>query len=303
MFVDYQTTRDQAHLIGQKASHGCSYADNWSSIPFQRMPNVSLQPGSRDVSEKDIIGATDDGVLDQGRWKLQHRSPALQLPVQRADVLGGQERHASRRSCATSPTSRTRRSSGSRATCSGGRSTYTLGGAFYDGKGQPGTDQRRQPRLPRRAFRAGQRPQYGTLTALPFDLHHDLDKRTGQGADRSRARVQQGGGDARHVERRRAGQPALRSKHRDDVGRIVRLQPGDHGGFRETHRHRDHGGVRRCEPAAGGAQRGRDREALAGEPRGHAGRGPADVRAGPRVLRRRGRRLSRMARLVGRHGD
>ena len=42
VFVDYQTTRDQAHLIGQKASHGCSYADNWSSVPFQRMPNVSL---------------------------------------------------------------------------------------------------------------------------------------------------------------------------------------------------------------------------------------------------------------------
>ena len=45
MFVDYQTTRDQAHLIGQKASHGCSYADNWASVPFQRMPNVSLEPG------------------------------------------------------------------------------------------------------------------------------------------------------------------------------------------------------------------------------------------------------------------
>ena len=36
------------------------------------------------------------------------------------------------------PTSRTRRSSGSRATCSGGKSTYELGGAFNDGKGQPG---------------------------------------------------------------------------------------------------------------------------------------------------------------------
>ena len=28
-----------------KASHGCSYADSWGSIPFQRMPNVSLEPG------------------------------------------------------------------------------------------------------------------------------------------------------------------------------------------------------------------------------------------------------------------
>ena len=118
VFVDYQTTRDQAHLINQKASHGCSYADNWSSVPFQRMPNVSLQPGDKDLSEQDIIAATDDGDLHQGRRQLQHRPPALQLPVQRPDVLGGQERQDHDRSCATSPTSRTRRSSGSRATCS-----------------------------------------------------------------------------------------------------------------------------------------------------------------------------------------
>ena len=92
MFVDYQTTREQAHLIGQKASHGCSYADNWSSIPFQRMPNVSLQPNEKDVSEQDIIGATDDGIFIKGDSQLQHRPPALQLPVQRPDLLGGQER-------------------------------------------------------------------------------------------------------------------------------------------------------------------------------------------------------------------
>ena len=33
MFVDYQTIREQAHLIGQKESDGCCYADSWSSIP------------------------------------------------------------------------------------------------------------------------------------------------------------------------------------------------------------------------------------------------------------------------------
>ncbi len=118
MFVDYQTTRDQAHLIGQKASHGCSYADNWSSVPFQRMPNVSLQPGEKDVTEQDIIGATDDGDLHQGRRQLQHRPPALQLPVQRPDVLGSQERQdhdaAARRRLSVEHA----RSSGSRATCS-----------------------------------------------------------------------------------------------------------------------------------------------------------------------------------------
>jgi TldD protein len=42
--VNYQTIRDQAHILGLPASQGCCYADNWSSVQFQRMPNVSLQP-------------------------------------------------------------------------------------------------------------------------------------------------------------------------------------------------------------------------------------------------------------------
>ena len=75
VFVDYQTTRDQAHLIGQAKSHGCSYADNWSSVPFQRMPNVSLQPNQKDVSEQDIIGATDDGIYVKGdsSYSIDHQ--------------------------------------------------------------------------------------------------------------------------------------------------------------------------------------------------------------------------------------
>src|SRR5262249_29632784 len=75
LFVDYQTTRDQAHLIGQKASHGCSYADNWSSIPFQRMPNVSLEPNAQDVIEAQILEATDDGVYVKGNgsYSIDHQ--------------------------------------------------------------------------------------------------------------------------------------------------------------------------------------------------------------------------------------
>ncbi|NHF68469.1 metallopeptidase TldD-related protein, partial [Xanthomonas hortorum] len=45
ILVDYQCTRDQAHLLGKTASDGCSYADSWSSVQFQRMPNVSLAAG------------------------------------------------------------------------------------------------------------------------------------------------------------------------------------------------------------------------------------------------------------------
>src|SRR5262245_30334774 len=44
IFVGYQTTREQAGWIHEKASRGCSYADSFRSFPFQRMPNVSLAP-------------------------------------------------------------------------------------------------------------------------------------------------------------------------------------------------------------------------------------------------------------------
>ena len=50
VFQSYQTTRDQAAWIGQNASHGCSYSQSWADVPFQRMPNVSLEAGARDIS-------------------------------------------------------------------------------------------------------------------------------------------------------------------------------------------------------------------------------------------------------------
>ena len=137
VFVDYQTTRDQAHLIGQKASHGCSYADNWSSIPFQRMPNVSLQPGSRDTSEKDIIGATDDGVLVKGdaSYSIDHQRYNFQFSGQTFwEVKNGRITTQLRDLAYQSNTPEFWKS----CDMLGGRSTYMLGGAFYDGKGQPG---------------------------------------------------------------------------------------------------------------------------------------------------------------------
>jgi TldD protein len=58
MFNDYQTTREQAPWLrwwyeknGRPVrSHGCSYAQGWDNVQFQRMPNVSLharRKGSR----------------------------------------------------------------------------------------------------------------------------------------------------------------------------------------------------------------------------------------------------------------
>jgi TldD protein len=67
IFTHYQTIRDQAHLINEKESRGCCYADSWSSVPFQRMPNVSLESGKPDTTLEDLISGVDDGILIEGR--------------------------------------------------------------------------------------------------------------------------------------------------------------------------------------------------------------------------------------------
>ena len=66
VFKHYQTIRDQAHLIGETESRGCCYADSWSSVPFQRMPNVWLAAGPATVTPDDLISGIDDGILIEG---------------------------------------------------------------------------------------------------------------------------------------------------------------------------------------------------------------------------------------------
>jgi TldD protein len=86
VFKHYQTIRDQAHLIGEHESRGCCYADNWSSVPFQRMPNVWLEPGKEGTNLDDLISSVDDGILidgdgsfsiDQQRYNFQFGGDAF----------------------------------------------------------------------------------------------------------------------------------------------------------------------------------------------------------------------------------
>jgi TldD protein len=67
IFVGFQTIRDQAHLVGQSESMGCCYADSFASFPFQRMPNVWLEPSSKPMRLADLIAGVDDGILIEGR--------------------------------------------------------------------------------------------------------------------------------------------------------------------------------------------------------------------------------------------
>ena len=67
IFRSFQTTREQAALVGEKESHGCSQADSWATVPFQRMPNLWLKAGPRETTLDSLISGIDDGVLIDGR--------------------------------------------------------------------------------------------------------------------------------------------------------------------------------------------------------------------------------------------
>lgn len=95
IFKHYQTTREMAPLAGEKESNGCCYAESWSSIPFQRMPNIWLAPGKAETALEDLISGVDDGILidgngsfsiDQQRYNFQFGGDAFY------QIKGGQKR-------------------------------------------------------------------------------------------------------------------------------------------------------------------------------------------------------------------
>ena len=140
IFVDYQTTRDQAAWIeaqtGITRSHGCSYGQNWESMPFQRMPNVSLMPGEQDLSEEDVIAATDRGIFIEGRgsYSIDQQRYNIQFAGQVFWEIRDGKKHQMLRDVAY--VGRTPQFWNSMDVI-GGDSTYFLGASFSDAKGQP----------------------------------------------------------------------------------------------------------------------------------------------------------------------
>ncbi|MEO5629395.1 MAG: TldD/PmbA family protein [Thermomonas sp.] len=135
--VSLQAIRDQAHMLGLEHSQGCCYADSWSSVQFQRMPNVSLQPGKAPLSVADMVKDVENGIyiigngsfsIDQQRYNAQFGGE-LFYEIKDGKVTGMIEDVAYQirtpefwNSCV--------------AVCD--ERDYRLGGTFSDGKGQPG---------------------------------------------------------------------------------------------------------------------------------------------------------------------
>jgi TldD protein len=141
---DYQTTREQANWLkwwydAQKKparSHGCSNADSWGTVQFQRMPNVSLLPGAKDISYEDIIAATDRGIaiegdgsfsIDQQRYNAQFGGQVFH-EIKGGKIVGQLKDVAYQMRTPDFWNS---------MDMIGGQKSYFMGGAFNDGKGQP----------------------------------------------------------------------------------------------------------------------------------------------------------------------
>ena len=134
---NYQAIRDQVHVLGQAESHGCCYADSWSDVQFQRMPNVSLEPGTAPLTPAQLVSNVEKGIyivgdgsysIDQQRYNFQFGGQLFyeikngQITGMLKDVAYQSNTQEFWNACA--------------AACD--RRDYRLGGSFFDGKGQPG---------------------------------------------------------------------------------------------------------------------------------------------------------------------
>jgi TldD protein len=136
ILVNYQAIRDQVHIIGQNESHGCCYAQTWSDVQFQRMPNVSLEPGKEQYSIDEMIKDVEKGIyiagrgsysIDQQRYNFQFGGTVFyeikngQIAGMLNDVAYQSNTQEFWNSCVKICDER----------------DYRLFGSFFDGKGQP----------------------------------------------------------------------------------------------------------------------------------------------------------------------
>ena len=136
ILVNYQATRDQVHMIDEAASHGCSYADSWSSVQFQRMPNVSLAAGKKPLTPDQMIKDVKKGIyilgagsfsIDQQRYNFQFGGQMFfeikdgKIGAQLEDVAYQSNTTEFWNACT--------------AICD--ERDWRMDGSFFDGKGQP----------------------------------------------------------------------------------------------------------------------------------------------------------------------
>ncbi|MHA7057509.1 TldD/PmbA family protein [Aquimarina sp. M1] len=136
ILTNYQAIRDQVHMIDQNESHGCCYSQSWNDVQFQRMPNVSLEPGKEKYAIDDMIKDVEKGIyiagrgsysIDQQRYNFQFGGTVF-YEIKNGKIVGMLDDVAYQsntqefwNSCAK--------------ICD--KDDYRMFGSFFDGKGQP----------------------------------------------------------------------------------------------------------------------------------------------------------------------
>ena len=136
ILVNYQAIRDQAKIIDEEESHGCCFADNWSSVQFQRMPNVSLKPGTEKLSVAEMVKNVEKGIyiLGRGSYSIDQQRYNFQF--------GGQLFYEIKNGEITNMLEDVAYQSNTQEfwnSCSQicDQDDYKFFGSFFDGKGQP----------------------------------------------------------------------------------------------------------------------------------------------------------------------
>jgi len=133
---NYQAIRDQVHMIGQNESHGCCYSQSWNDVQFQRMPNVSLEPGKETFSISDMIKDVEKGIyiagrgsysIDQQRYNFQFGG-TLFYEIKNGEIVGMLDDVAYQSNTQEFWNSCSK-------ICD--KNDYRMFGSFFDGKGQP----------------------------------------------------------------------------------------------------------------------------------------------------------------------
>jgi TldD protein len=136
ILVNLEGIRDQVHMLGQNESHGCCYAQSWSDVQFQRMPNVSLAPGKEPYSIDDMIKNVEKGIyiagrgsysIDQQRYNFQFGGGAF-YEIKNGAIAGMLNDVAYQSNTQEFWNSCVK-------VCD--EKDYRMFGSFFDGKGQP----------------------------------------------------------------------------------------------------------------------------------------------------------------------
>lgn len=136
VLVNFQAIRDQAHILGLNESQGCCYAQSWSDVQFQRMPNVSLQPGKDPLSVDDMIKNVEKGIyiIGDGSFSIDQQRYNFQFGGQQFYEIKEGKITGMLRDVAYQATNQEFWNS---CVAIADERDYRLGGAFNDGKGQP----------------------------------------------------------------------------------------------------------------------------------------------------------------------